>query len=97
MLDATSKIPTGLLSLNFGEMGEFEQCVNIRTTNSSFGQILGKYCLGFVSVNTLSALNQTDTSKIKVTKYFKLFLQVGYFTTILCIARCWYLKINFYC
>ncbi|KAJ3630525.1 hypothetical protein MTP99_011717 [Tenebrio molitor] len=29
MVDATSKIPSGLLSFNLAEMGDFQQCVNI--------------------------------------------------------------------
>jgi hypothetical protein len=45
VVDATSKIPSGLWSLNFGEMGDFEQCVNIEASTKT-GAILGKYCLG---------------------------------------------------
>jgi hypothetical protein len=29
VVDATSKIPSGLLSFNLAEMGDFQQCVNI--------------------------------------------------------------------
>jgi hypothetical protein len=47
--DATSKIPSGLLSLNFAEMGDFQQCVNIEASTKT-GTILGKYCLGSLIV-----------------------------------------------
>ncbi|RZC31743.1 uncharacterized protein BDFB_007717 [Asbolus verrucosus] len=49
MLDATSKLPSGLLSLNFGEMGDFQQCINVETTDTISEKILGKYCLGYIS------------------------------------------------
>jgi hypothetical protein len=47
--DATSKIPSGLLSLNFAEMGDFQQCINIEASTKT-GTILGKYCLGSLIV-----------------------------------------------
>ncbi|KAJ8911825.1 hypothetical protein NQ315_012555, partial [Exocentrus adspersus] len=43
MLDATSKIPVGILSGNLGDYGQYRQCLN---TESKNGAIKGKYCLG---------------------------------------------------
>jgi hypothetical protein len=58
VMDATSKIPSGLWSLNFGEMGDFQQCVNIEASTKT-GVILGKYCLGSLVVkNTTSSVHQ---------------------------------------
>jgi hypothetical protein len=58
VMDATSKIPSGLWSLNFGEMGDFQQCVNIEASTKT-GVILGKYCLGSLAVkNTTSSVHQ---------------------------------------
>ncbi|KAJ8909463.1 hypothetical protein NQ315_011232, partial [Exocentrus adspersus] len=43
VLDATSKIPVGILSGNLGDYGQYRQCLN---TESKNGAIKGKYCLG---------------------------------------------------
>ncbi|XP_044255135.1 nose resistant to fluoxetine protein 6-like [Tribolium madens] len=45
MVDATAKIPSGILSLNINALGDFDQCIKIKT-NTSAGFLLGKYCLG---------------------------------------------------
>ncbi|XP_063927799.1 nose resistant to fluoxetine protein 6-like [Zophobas morio] len=45
MVDATSKVPSGLLNYNFGEMGDFQGCVSTQGS----GEIVGKYCLGYLS------------------------------------------------
>nr|XP_008192685.2 PREDICTED: nose resistant to fluoxetine protein 6-like [Tribolium castaneum] len=63
MLDATSKIPSGILSLNFGEMGDFDQCINVKTTTNT-GIILGKYCLGFISINEKNDQKQLETGSL---------------------------------
>jgi hypothetical protein len=56
--DATSKIPSGLLSFNLAEMGDFQQCVNIEASTKT-GAILGKYCLGTLVIkNTTSSVHQ---------------------------------------
>jgi hypothetical protein len=56
--DATSKIPSGLLSFNLAEMGDFQQCVNIDASTET-GAILGKYCLGTLVIkNTTSSVHQ---------------------------------------
>nr|CAH7737196.1 unnamed protein product [Callosobruchus chinensis] len=41
MIDATSKFPSGILSGNLGNLGNFEECIN---TVSKDGSIKGKYC-----------------------------------------------------
>lgn len=54
MYDASSKMPSGVISGNFYDMGHFEQCVSI--VNEGPNQsINGKYCLGSASM-----LNGTD-------------------------------------
>jgi hypothetical protein len=54
VVDATSKITSGLWSLNFGEMGDFQQCVNVEAS-TKVGAILGKYCLGYLVVKNTSS------------------------------------------
>lgn len=66
MVDATSKIPSGLLSLNFGEMGDFDQCVKIETKTTNTGTILGKYCLGSIVIKNNKVLG--DLGDIKVSQ-----------------------------
>ncbi|KAJ3619354.1 hypothetical protein MTP99_005042 [Tenebrio molitor] len=69
MVDATSKIPSGLWSLNFSEMGDFEQCVNVEA-DTRVGAILGKYCLGYLVVkNTSSPLHREMWEIISLDKY----------------------------
>ncbi|XP_057653520.1 nose resistant to fluoxetine protein 6-like [Diorhabda carinulata] len=48
MFDASSKIPAGVMSYNLGELGNFEQCIEINSIND---HIIGKYCLGHVIFN----------------------------------------------
>ncbi|CAH1104299.1 unnamed protein product [Psylliodes chrysocephalus] len=66
MLDASSKIPIGILSYNFGELGNFNQCLKIKSKNYV---IMGKYCLGNIAVNT-SAIDE-DSIYIKSHMYMK--------------------------
>ncbi|KAJ3616844.1 hypothetical protein MTP99_011285 [Tenebrio molitor] len=69
MVDATSKIPSGLWSLNFGEMGDFEQCINVEAT-TRVGAILGKYCLGYLVVkNTSSRFHREMWEIISLDKF----------------------------
>ncbi|KAJ3619361.1 hypothetical protein MTP99_005049 [Tenebrio molitor] len=69
MVDATSKIPSGLWSLNFGEMGDFEQCINVAAT-TRVGAILGKYCLGYLVVkNTSSSFHREMWEIISLDKF----------------------------
>ncbi|CAH1381071.1 unnamed protein product, partial [Tenebrio molitor] len=69
MVDATSKIPSGLWSLNFGEMGDFKQCVNVEASTRA-GAIFGKYCLGYLVVkNTSSPFHRQMWEIISLDKF----------------------------
>nr|CAI5836141.1 unnamed protein product [Callosobruchus analis] len=59
MIDATSKFPSGILNLNLGNMGSFDECIN---TVSKDGTIKGKYCA--VSVSIPLSMASTLTQKI---------------------------------
>lgn len=50
MLDASAKIPDGLLSLNIYELGDFDGCYKIKSEILE-KPIYGKYCLGQVSIS----------------------------------------------
>ncbi|XP_018567001.1 nose resistant to fluoxetine protein 6-like isoform X2 [Anoplophora glabripennis] len=70
MLDATSGIPTGLIfSYNFGEMGNFKQCIETESKNKV---IKGNYCLGTISlpINVIDSTN-SPSNQTKVEAYFK--------------------------
>ncbi|CAG9860596.1 unnamed protein product [Phyllotreta striolata] len=56
MLDASSKIPVGLLYYNFGELGNFKECVEIE---SATDHVAGKYCLGNIEVNSTAIDDQS--------------------------------------
>lgn len=45
MIDASSKLPSGLLAGNFFDLGHFDECYAIKNQ-----EIYGKYCLGTYSL-----------------------------------------------
>lgn len=47
MLDSWGKVPSGLLVGNTYDLGNFDECYDIRHTsiNSNIGDIQGQYCL----------------------------------------------------
>ncbi len=49
VLDATAKIPTGLLDGTIADYGEYEECLNIKVTEEEPLTINGKYCMALIS------------------------------------------------
>lgn len=45
--DASAKIPSGVLSGNINQLGDFDECSNVNAPNSEF---TGKYCLTYVQI-----------------------------------------------
>jgi len=46
VIDSTGKTPTGLLDFTYADFGEYDQCLNIKNTDTnSDTHTLGKYCL----------------------------------------------------
>ncbi|KAL1509192.1 hypothetical protein ABEB36_003966 [Hypothenemus hampei] len=74
MIDASAKIPAGILKLNLGGfMGNFDQCLEIR---SDLHGIEGKYCLGTLYIDIEDVLNtfisrQTDPKLIRKLQLFQ--------------------------
>lgn len=68
MLDATSKIPVGLLSLNLGELGQFTQCLE---TESADGLIRGRYCLATLSVGSFITSSSLQSEVAEIQKKVK--------------------------
>ncbi|KAK5642260.1 hypothetical protein RI129_008427 [Pyrocoelia pectoralis] len=50
MYDAMGKLPAGILNGNFIEMGSFDQCINIDEIRNDSTRLIGKYCLGHLSI-----------------------------------------------
>lgn len=48
MYDASAKIPSGILSGNVNQFGDFDQCLNANDEKSG---IKGQYCLAFVELS----------------------------------------------
>lgn len=46
VFDANTKFPSGLLAGNFYDLGNFDECLNVTST-----EVLGKYCLGTIPVD----------------------------------------------
>ncbi|CAH1378595.1 unnamed protein product [Tenebrio molitor] len=59
MFDANTKFPSGLLAGNFYDLGNFDECLNVTST-----EVLGKYCLGTIPVDP----NGLATAKLGLTK-----------------------------
>lgn len=63
MLDATAKIPSGLLQGNGIQLGDFEQCLGSRARvqldTGSVVKIQGKYCLALIDVKAEQAKLET--------------------------------------
>lgn len=54
MYDASAKIPSGILSGNVNQFGDFDQCVNV---NDQKWGIKGQYCLTHVEMTLPSNAN----------------------------------------
>lgn len=53
MIDASTKVPSGLLNGNYFDFGDFEECYGIKNKN-----IYGKYCLGTYPISSVGSGNQ---------------------------------------
>lgn len=60
VLDATSEVPTGIWSGNDGDLGAFDQCLQIREDDQIAGTVFGKYCLGKTTTEFLKTDNVSD-------------------------------------
>ncbi len=45
--DATAKVPSGILSGNINQYGNFDQCLSVNAPNKVFQ---GKYCLAYFQI-----------------------------------------------
>lgn len=45
--DASAKVPSGILSGNINQLGDFDECLNVKAPNNEFA---GKYCLTYVQM-----------------------------------------------
>lgn len=48
MHDASAKIPSGILSGNINQLGDFDACLDVQAPNAEFS---GKYCLAYVQTH----------------------------------------------
>lgn len=55
MHDASAKIPSGILSGNVNQYGDFDECLNVIAPNDEFS---GKYCLSYVQMSVPDYLPQ---------------------------------------
>jgi hypothetical protein len=49
-MDASAKIPSGLLEGTIADYGEYEECLNIKVTEEEPLPISGKYCMTLISM-----------------------------------------------
>lgn len=55
MYDSSAKIPSGILSGNVNQFGDFDQCLNV---NEQELGIKGQYCLAFIEMTLPSNTNE---------------------------------------
>lgn len=55
MHDASAKIPSGILSGNINQLGDFDECLNVIAPNQEFR---GKYCLSYIQMTVPDYLPQ---------------------------------------
>lgn len=48
MYDASAKLPSGILSGNINQYGDFDQCLSVISANNDFK---GQYCLAHIMVS----------------------------------------------
>lgn len=46
--DASAKVPSGILSGNVNQFGDFDECLSVNAPNDEFS---GKYCLAYVQID----------------------------------------------
>lgn len=46
--DASAKVPSGILSGNVNQFGDFDECLNVNAPKDEFS---GKYCLAYVQID----------------------------------------------
>ncbi|KAK0160135.1 hypothetical protein PV328_007572 [Microctonus aethiopoides] len=56
MLDASSKIPSGLLKGNMKDIGMYDECVSIKTMKENT-TIVGRHCMYTLDIKTIAQLN----------------------------------------
>lgn len=60
MFDARAKLPSGILSGNLNQFGDFDECLAVRSTDESFR---GKFCLASIMFNEIAG---NDVLKFKI-------------------------------
>lgn len=53
MYDASAKLPSGILSGNVNQLGDFDECINAKSPDQEFS---GKYCLAYVQLSVPDSL-----------------------------------------
>lgn len=56
VLDASSKIPSGLLKGNMKDIGMYDECVSIKTMKENT-TIVGRHCMYTLDIKTIAQLN----------------------------------------
>ena len=57
MNDASARFGSGLLNGNINQLGDFDQCINVRLPKE---ELKGKYCLAYLQPSVPSALKYTN-------------------------------------
>lgn len=68
MLDSWTKIPSGILTGNTIDFGNYDQCVEIRQNPipSSLGEIQGKHCVVYYGAVANKTLDSNESALIDI-------------------------------
>lgn len=61
MIDASAKLPSGILSGNLNQYGDFDECLSV---NGEHHQINSKYCLATIDIKPSNDDQTTDNIRI---------------------------------
>jgi Nose resistant-to-fluoxetine protein, N-terminal domain len=57
VIDANAKLPSGVLNGNLNQLGDFDQCLNVISSNKKFK---GQYCLASIQLSLPKKFKNLD-------------------------------------
>lgn len=68
MQDATAKIPSGIFNGNLNQYGDYDQCLNVMSSDTKFQ---GKYCIAYLQPRSLNGTMKDLLKLVQSHEFFK--------------------------
>lgn len=68
MHDSTAKIPSGIFNGNVNQYGDFDQCLNIKTS-----KLRGKYCIAYLQPQIRNGTSSTVRGLLRLAQSYEFF------------------------